>query len=97
MKKKILTVAATLGLLFGGVAIGGFFSSLSYTNLFSADGVPSLVGLESNIKSAVAETQGASAAQVSQVHAELNTQMQYIQIRQNAEIIRLLGVIAAKK
>ena len=39
----------------------------------------------------------ASAIQINQVQAELNTSLQLAQIRQNAEIIRLLGVIAAKK
>ncbi|WP_161884474.1 hypothetical protein [Deinococcus alpinitundrae] len=38
-----------------------------------------------------------SAPQVQQVAQETSLRLQYIQIRQNAEIIRLLSEIAAKK
>ena len=97
MKKSVMTMLAALGLLSGGIALGSFFSTSDLMNLFNAPGVPDLSVMEFKLKEAGAATQGASAAQVTQVHAELNTQMQMIQIKQNTEIIRLLSLIATKK
>ncbi|GAA5514808.1 hypothetical protein Dcar01_03569 [Deinococcus carri] len=96
MKKTILTLAAALGLFTGGVGTAQFFKSLDTSETRDA----TLAELPAQAEALIRRTQGLgnpSAAQISQVNAEVAVQLQYMQVRQNAEIIRLLTQIAAKK
>jgi len=88
---------AALALVAGGFGAAQVFNMLSLATVrtTSFDDLPALA--EDLNLTAIKQTTGATAPQITQVHAELNSRLQYIQIKQNAEIIRLLNVIADKK
>lgn len=96
--KNLKNIAATLGLLIGGVAIG---QALSYDALTSAqsksktDYVAEATAIIRDFR--ISAIGASSAPQVSQVSNEATAQLMYIQTKQNAEIIRLLNIIASKK
>lgn len=88
--------AASLGLLLGGIGIGQALYSGSIDNITRTK-----VGfLEENAKVIMGDytdsLKPAATAQVQQSALETSVRLQYIQVRQNAEIIRLLGEIAKK-
>ena len=96
--RNLKQTALALGLLAGGVAIG---QALSYDALTSAeqksktDYVAEATTIIRDYRlSAISAN---SAPQVSQVSNEATAQLLYIQAKQNAEIIRLLNIIASKK
>lgn len=98
MKTKLKSAALALGLLTGGVAIG---QALSYDALTSAQS-KSKTDYVAEANSIISEFRlqlisADSAPQVSQVSNEATAQLLYIQTKQNAEIIRLLNIIANKK
>jgi hypothetical protein len=95
--KKIQTAAAVVLLIAGGFGLSQAFTLVSVAAITNSDldKLPDLAAEYSTNASRLGTNP--SAAQISQVNSELNSRLQYIQIRQNAEIIRLLGVIAAKK
>ena len=97
MKKQMTIFVAAFALIAGCVGVAQVFTlvSVSAINNAKLDELPGLASEYSVTASSLAST--ASAPQVTQVNSELNSRLQLIQIRQNAEIIRLLGVIAAKK
>ncbi len=96
--KKIHAGALALGLFMGGLVAGQAFGP---DTLFSAKGKTKsdfikeadAILAEYGENVAVAN----SAPQISQVANEAHVRFDYIQIKQNAEIIRLLNIIAAKK
>ena len=98
MKNKVKSVLLALGLLAGGVAIGQAFSLVSIVDITNSK--PDELEASAEVLMRAYQT-GANASkgvpQIQQVAAETGIRLQYIQIRQNAEIIRLLGQIAAKK
>lgn len=98
MNKKIKAVFFALGLLSSGIAIGQAFSLVSIVNITSAK--PSELPTQAeDLMNAYQDKVGTaqSAVQIQQVASETSVRLQYIQIRQNAEVIRLLNQIAAKK
>ncbi|PTA67568.1 hypothetical protein [Deinococcus arcticus] len=96
--KNLKNVAAALGFLIGGIALG---QALSYDSLTSAerksktDYVAEASAIIRDFRTQVIMAD--SAPQVSQVSNEATAQLMYIQTKQNAEIIRLLNIIANKK
>jgi hypothetical protein len=97
MNKKILTAAAALGLFAGGLALGQFMDGDA--GRMDAVKPSTAVQTASTIYTdyVTGSIAGGSAVQISQVADEANIRMQYIIVKQNAEIIRLLDVISKKK
>lgn len=98
MKNKAKSIFLALGLLGGGAVIGQALNGASINLITQTKPAE----LEENAKNIIADytdslESAKSAVQVQQVAAETGVRLQYIQIRQNAEVIRLLGQIAAKK
>lgn len=95
--KKIKLFMTALGLLLGGIVLGQAFDGdvgemlqvkpTGITN--KADKIYETYGQE------VAYAK--SAVQISQLSDEARVRLEYLQIKQNAEIIRLLGEIKDKK
>lgn len=96
--KNLKNTALALGLLVGGVAIG---QALSYDSLTSAERKSKtdyVAEANAIIRDFRLQAIGAnSAPQVSQVSNEATAQLMYIQVKQNAEIIRLLTLLNNKK
>lgn len=91
MKRKLLNVAVALGLFVGGFGAASYFSSLDISTTRDAK----LADLPNIAEKIVRNSQvEGSAPQVAQVAAEASVQLQYAQVRQNAEIIRLLKKLA---
>lgn len=89
--QKILKLGAVLGLFMGGLVLGQAFSIVSIVDIRNSepdDLSKTADALMNNYATTVARANG--AAQVNQVASEVSVRMQYIQIKQNAEIIRLL-------
>lgn len=99
MKNKILIFAAALGLLIGGIVIGqsfdgdvGVMTAIKPTGIeLQADKIYSDYG------KTLAASYNPSAVQITQVGNEASVRLQYLQIKQNAEIIRLLTELNKKK
>lgn len=98
MNNKIKSALLATGLLLGGAAIGQAFrfASIEAITASPVGGLSTIAGTLMNDYQTGASS-SKSAAQIQQVAAEASIRLQYIQIKQNAEIIRLLGQIAAKK
>ena len=97
--KKFLMAGVMFGCLTFGIGLAQFIGNAAQYDLQNAalKDLPSVAyKLTSSTISSLSGS-SSSAPQVTQVQAEVNTQLQLIQIRQNAEIIRLLSLIAAKK
>jgi hypothetical protein len=91
--RKVIAGLALAGLLLAGFAGGQFtsrYSTIERTN--PANLAPIVRDLMDEYEQA---RQGiGNAAQVTQVTGEVNLALQYVQVRQNAEIIRLLKKLA---
>lgn len=96
MKNKFLTFAAALGLFLGGMGAASYFKSLDTTTSRDAT-LQEIPDVAEKLVRATQESGANSAPQVSQVTQEASLQLQYMQVRQNAEIIRLLTEINKKK
>lgn len=96
--KKLLPVAIAVGLFSSGLVIGQAFGLRSISDIELAK--PDQLGpMADQLANSYWDTvkQAKSAAQVSQVSDEAAFRMQYIQVKQNTEIIRLLKKIAGEK
>ena len=87
MNKKIITVAAALGLSLGGVTFSQVFLAQTY-NAISTTPLDKLPDMAYDLGSHTATGGDPAAA------TEVSNKLAYIQIRQNAEIIRLLTLSA---
>ncbi len=99
MKNRILVFAAGAGLLLGGLGLGQYISTNDQNDVAKSalSDLPGVAYRLSNVSIAALKSRGSSPAQVTQLAGEVNTQLQLIQIRQNAEIIRLLTVMANRR
>ncbi len=95
---KIKTVAAALGLFAGGMAVSQMFpaTQVMVFNSSDLDTYPKQAQDDFYQLSLSLNGTKASAVQISQMNDELNTKLQVMQVRQNAEIIRLLRSIDSK-
>lgn len=97
MNKKILTAAAALGFLAGGMVLGqAMRSDANVMKDFQVNGSTQKADAIYQDYVRIVES-SKSAAQVSQVADEAVVRLEYIQTVQNAEIIRLLTEIKNKK
>lgn len=98
MKNKLFAVAAVLGLFAGGVVLGqalendegDLFNSKAGGAVQQADRI-----YTAYTRASVFDAK--SAPQITQVATEASVRLQYLQIKQNAEIIRLLTELNKKK
>jgi len=97
MKSKLMIGSAAFGLFLGGLVVGQALSSdAAQLTLSKVGDLPSAAdSLYASYTTALISAK--SAAQISQVADETSVRMNYIQVKQNAEIIRLLTVISTKK
>ena len=96
--RKVKTFAAALGLFAGGMAVSQLFpaSEVLLFNASNIDTYPKQTEEDFYDLSLMIRDSKASAVQITQVNAEFNTKLQIMQIKQNAEIIRLLRSIDGK-
>ena len=99
MNRKLLMACSAATLLLGGYSLSQFIGNSDQYEIQNTalKDLPNVAYKLSSSTITSLSGDGSSAPQVTQVQSEVNTQLQLIQIRQNAEIIRLLSVIAAKK
>lgn len=98
MKNKLFAVAVVLGLLAGGIVLGqalendegDLFNSKASGAVQQADRI-----YTAYTRASVFDAK--SAPQITQVATEASVRLQYLQIKQNAEIIRLLTELNKKK
>lgn len=93
------TMAATaLTLLLTGAVLGQAFSNSDLRTLSGSSADQAVANMQGAISQyTIAIDDAKSAAQVTQLTGETALRLQVIQIQQQAETIRLLKVIAAKK
>ena len=96
--RKVKTFAAALGLFAGGMAVSQLFpaSQVLVFNTSNIDTYPKQAQDDYYALALSLNGTKASAVQISQLNDELSTKLQVMQIKQNAEIIRLLRSIDSK-
>lgn len=99
MKNKFLTLAASLGLFAGGLVIGqSFDGDVGTMTAIKPSGIEAQADkIYSDYGKTLAGAYNPSAVQIQQVGNEASVRLQYLQIKQNAEIIRLLTELNKKK
>lgn len=97
--KKLMTLVTAVGLLAGGVALGQYIGNRDQYDIQNSalKDLPAVAyKLTGTLITGIGNAKPGSQ-QITQAEAEANTQLQLIQIRQNAEIIRLLNIIATNR
>ncbi|THF86142.1 hypothetical protein E7T09_13000 [Deinococcus sp. KSM4-11] len=94
--KKIKTMAIVLGLFAAGVAVGQAKDAIS--EFYNADVSQAQTQANSTYAAwALSRTSGLPAAFVSNQAEDTKVRLAYLQVKQNAEIIRLLTELNTKK
>jgi hypothetical protein len=94
--KTLMTLVTTVGLLAGGIGLSQYIGNRDQYDIQNSAlrDLPAVAyKLTGTLITGLGNAKPGSQ-QITQAEAEANTQLQLIQIRQNAEIIRLLTVLA---